>query len=208
MKNYRLEDIQAEICDEDVSAAITEAKLGVSLSAEELKTIYTSACTHARARIASRTRVQDVMTRFVLAVNKFDNINRAVELISGKNVSGLPVVDKENRVVGIISEADIVSMIAMSEKGDSNMSRSFLDILRHPFGEHVPERKMGHIVGDVMTSPARTIHPEAEMSEAVRIMDQYRIRRLPVVDKDQRLVGLITRADIVRVMGERLTKCR
>jgi CBS domain-containing protein len=147
------------------------------------------------------------MTRFVLSVNKFDDINRAVEIISGKNVSGLPVVDRENRVVGIISEADLVSMIAMSEKADRKKSRTFADMLRHPFGEHVPERKMGHIVGDVMTSPARTIHPEAEMSEAVRVMDQYRIRRLPVVDKDQRLVGLITRADIVRVMGEKLTRC-
>ncbi len=204
MDNNNPEDIHNEICDEDVKAAVRESKLDLNLSAEALKRIYSLASRHARTRVASRTHVQDVMTRDVLAVNKFDDINHAVKLLSGKNVSGLPVVDRENRVVGIISEADIVSMVAMSDKGSKRRGRTFKDLLNGLFGGHVLERKMGDIVGDVMTSPAITIYPDTEISEAVRIMDQYRIRRLPVVDEGQKLLGLISRSDIVRAMGERL----
>jgi len=204
MDNKNAEDIQNDICDEDVVAAIRESKFDLNLSAEALKKIYSLARRHARARVASRMHVQDVMTRDVLAVNKFDDINHAVNILSGKNVSGLPVVDRENRVVGIISEADIVSMVAISEKKSKRRGRTFRNLLDGLFGGHVLERKMGDIVGDVMTSPAITIYPDAEISEAVRIMDQYRIRRLPVVDGGQKLLGLISRSDIVRTMGEKL----
>ncbi|MEJ2697802.1 MAG: CBS domain-containing protein [Candidatus Sulfobium sp.] len=204
MENQGAQDIRDEITDEDVLAALKESKLDLNLSAEALRKIYDAACRHARSRTASRTVVRDVMTRDVLAVSKFDEVDRAVKTLSEKNVSGLPVVDRENRVVGVISEADIVSRVAAvgpRKKGGGFRPR---DVWTFLFGEPVPDRKMGHIVGDVMTSPAVTIQPGAEISEAVRLMDRYRIRRLAVVDSKQRLIGLISRSDIVRTMGEKL----
>jgi CBS domain-containing protein len=57
-----------------------------------------------------------------------------------------------------------------------------------------------------MTSPAITVYPDTEISEAVRLMDGRRVRRLPVVDKDQRLIGLISRSDIVKAMGKKLSE--
>ncbi|MBP1746569.1 MAG: domain containing rane protein, partial [Deltaproteobacteria bacterium] len=65
---------------------------------------------------------------------------------------------------------------------------------------------MGHLVGDIMTSPAVTVFPDSEISEAVRLMDSRRIRRLLVVDKDERLIGLISRSDIVKAMGRKLSE--
>ncbi|MEW6107823.1 MAG: CBS domain-containing protein [Nitrospirota bacterium] len=198
MDIYDLECSQNEICDEDVSAAIKELKLNLSLSADNLQKIYAVACRHAQARYASAMRVRDAMTRDVISVSKFDDISRAVKLLAEKNISGLPVVDRENRVVGIISEADVVSMVG------SRRAHTFKELLRSVVGHPLPERKMGHIVGDIMTSPAISVYPDAEISEAVRLMDGRRIRRLPVVDKDQRLVGLISRSDIIKAMGKKL----
>jgi CBS-domain-containing membrane protein len=202
MDTYDLESAQNEICDEDVAAAIKDLKLGLSLSAEDLQRIYAGALRHAQARCASAMRVRDAMTRDVLSVNKFDGINHAVKLLSEKNISGLPVVDRENRVVGIISEADVVSMVG------SRRAHTFKEILRSIVGHPLPERKMGHLVGDIMTAPAVTVYIDTEISEAVRLMDGRRIRRLPVVDKDQRLVGLISRSDIVKAMGRKLSENR
>jgi CBS domain-containing protein len=195
MENIKPEDVQNEICDEDVAAALRELKLSLNLSADDLKKILSSACRHARSRSASGTRVRDAMTRNVIAISKFDEISRAVKIMAEKGVSGLPVVDRENKVVGIISEADVVSMVGDKRKN------TFRLLLKHLMGEPLPERKIGDFVGDIMTSPAVTIQPDADLSDAVGIMDEYRIRRLAVVDKDQRLLGLISRADIVRTIG-------
>lgn len=195
-----LECSQNEICDDDVSAAIKELKLGLTVTADQLQKIYSVACRHAQARLASAMRVRDAMTRDVMSVSKYDDISNAVKLLAGKNISGLPVVDRENRVVGIISEADVVSMVG------SRRAHTFKEILRSIVGHPLPERKMGHLVGDIMTSPVVTTNAEAEISESVRLMDSYRIRRLPVVDKDQRLVGIISRSDIVKAMGRKLVE--
>ncbi|HXX56569.1 MAG TPA: CBS domain-containing protein [Thermodesulfovibrionales bacterium] len=199
VESYELESIQNEICDEDVAAAVRDLKLGVTLTAEDLQKIYAVALRHAQARCASSMRVRDAMTRDVLSVSKFDDISLAVKLLSEKNISGLPVVDRESRVVGIISEADVVSMVG------SRRAHTFKEILRSIVGHPLPERKMGHLVGDIMTSPAITVYLDTEISEAVRIMDGRRIRRLPVVDKYERLIGLISRSDIVKAMGKKLS---
>ncbi|OGW32031.1 MAG: hypothetical protein A2X59_05585 [Nitrospirae bacterium GWC2_42_7] len=145
-------------------------------------------------------RVMDAMTRDIIAVGKFEDINNAVKLLAEKNISGLPVVDKDNKVVGIISEADVVSMVG------SRRAHTFKEILGSIVGYPLPERKKGHIVGDIMTSPAVTVYPDAEISEAVRLMDAHRIRRLIVVDNDQRLVGLLSRSDIVKAMGRKIAE--
>ncbi|MCX5716981.1 MAG: CBS domain-containing protein [Nitrospirae bacterium] len=197
--NNNLEIMKDDICDQDVASAIKDMKLNLNLSAEVLGKIYSCACRHARARAASATCVRAAMSRNVLSVNKFEDITRAVNILAENNISGLPVVDRENHVVGIISEADVVSMVG------SRRPHTFKDLLRHVLGHPIPERKMGHIVGDIMTSPVVTIHPDTEISEAVRLMDERKVRRLPVVDKEQRLIGLISRSDIVKTMGERLS---
>lgn len=199
MDKHELESSQNVICDVDVAAAIKELKLNVALSVEELQKIYTIAFRHAQARCASAMCVRDAMTRNVLSLNKFDDIGNAVKLLAEKNISGLPVVDRENRVVGVISEADVVSMVG------SRRAHTFKEILRSIVGHPLPERKIGHLVGDIMTSPAITVTLDTEISEAVRLMDGRRIRRLPVVDRDQRLVGLISRSDIVKAMGRKLS---
>ena len=191
-------NILKNICDEDIAAAITELKLNLKLSAEDLRKIYSSTVRHSRVRVSLKLSVRDAMTQDVISVSKFDDIAHVVKLLAEKNISGLPVIDREGHVVGIISEADVVSTVGAIR------SHTFKDLLKHVLGHQAPQRKIGHIVGDIMTSPAVTINDDAEISEAVRLMDERRVRRLPVVDKNQRLVGLISRADIVKTMGPRL----
>ena len=81
---------------------------------------------------------------------------------------------------------------------------TFKDLLKYLLGEPLPARKLGDHVGDIMTSPALTIKPDTNIAEAVRIMDEKKIRRLTVVDDRNMLIGILTRADILKAVIKKL----
>jgi CBS domain-containing protein len=149
---------------------------------------------HLRSTIGLEILVQDVMTRKVITVLKYENVMHVAGILSEQNISGLPVVDKENKLIGIITQADILSMVGVRKE------HTFKDLLKHMFGEPLPERKAGDIVADIMASPAVTIKPQANIAEAAQLMDEKRIRRLPVVDDRNMLLGIISRADILKAV--------
>jgi CBS-domain-containing membrane protein len=184
------------ISDEDLRAALKEIKAYVDITEEDLKTIYAIALRHAKERLSRKILVTDVMTREVIAVKKYDDIHEAARLLSENRISGLPVVDAENIVLGVVTEADILSMTGIKD------GHNFKDILRHILGEPLPERKSGDLVGDIMTSPAVTTRPDVDIKEVARVLDEKRIKRLPVVDEKNKLLGIISRADIVRAIGK------
>jgi CBS domain-containing protein len=149
---------------------------------------------HIRSTIGFEMLVQDVMTGNVITVLKYESIVSVAKILSEKNISGLPVVDRENKVIGIITQADILSVVGVRKE------HTFKDLLKHMLGEPLPERKMGDIVGDIMASSPVVIKPFANIAEAAQIMDEKRIRRLPVVDDNNKLVGIISRADILKAV--------
>jgi len=149
---------------------------------------------HIQSAIGQELLVRDVMTKGVISISKFEPVMHVADILTEKNISGLPVVDKDKKVIGIITQADILSMIGVSR------DHTFKDLLRHMLGETLPERRMGDHVGDIMTSPAHTINPGANIAEAVRIMDEKKIRRLTVTDDSGILIGILTRADILKAV--------
>jgi CBS domain-containing protein len=142
--------------------------------------------------------VGDVMTQNVISISKYESVVSVANILAEKNISGLPVVDKESRVIGIITQADILSMVGVGRE------HTFKDLLKYMLGEPLHERKIGDHVGDIMTAPALTIKPEASIAEAVRIMDEKRIRRLTVVDEQGRLIGILTRADVLKAVIKKM----
>ena len=153
---------------------------------------------HLRSGIGQEMLVRDVMTTNVLSITKYEKVMKVADILTDKNISGLPVVDKENKVLGIITQADILSMIGVSRE------HTFKDLLRYMLGEKLSERRVGDLVGDIMTAPALTIKSDANIADAVRIMDEKRIRRLTVVDKNNTLIGILTRADILKAVISKL----
>ena len=193
----REETMKEEISEEDLRAALREIKTYVDITEEDLRKIYEIALRHAKERLAAAVPVQDVMTRDVVTIGKEADINEAARLLSEDRISGLPVVDDDSHVIGVVSEADILSMTGM-KKG-----HTFKDIVRHLLGEPMPERKEGGIVEDIMSSPAITTTPDTDIAEVARVLDDRRIKRLPVVDEQGRLLGIVSRADIVRAIRKR-----
>jgi len=151
-----------------------------------------------RSTIGFEMLVSDVMTKGVITTQKYENIMNVANILAERNISGLPVVDESKKVLGIVTQADILSMVGVRRE------HTFKDLLKHMLGEPLHERKVGDIVGDIMTNPAVTVNPDANIAEATKIMDEKKIRRLIVVDKGNILLGIISRADILKAVIKKL----
>jgi CBS domain-containing protein len=117
-------------------------------------------------------QVKDVMTTPAITVREDTSLHDVAEVLAAQRVSGLPVVDSDLAVVGVISEADIIR----KEAGQLSEART---------------------AGEAMTAPALTIEPWRPVTEAARAMLREQVNRLPVVS-DGELVGIVARADLVR----------
>jgi CBS-domain-containing membrane protein len=189
-------DTTPELSDQDLREALKELKTYVDITEEDLRKIYAIALKHARRRLGETVLVRDSMTKDVVKVKRDTDLQEAARRLSGLRISGMPVVDEANKVIGVISEADILSLAGVKR------GHTFKDILRHVLGETLPGRKEGNTVGDVMSEPAITTGPDRDIREVAVVLDERRIKRLPVVDGEGKLVGIISREDIVRAMGK------
>lgn len=192
-----MDNNQNDISGEDLRAALREVKTYIDITEEDLRKIYEIALRHAKERLALKILVKDVMTRTVIAIKEDSDINEAARVFSEGNVSGLPVVDNENSVIGVITEADILSAAGMGK------GYTFKDLLRHILGEPTRKKKKGDKVKGIMTTPAITTKPDADIREVAGILDEKKIKRLPVIDDENRLIGIISRADIVRAFNKK-----
>jgi CBS domain-containing protein len=137
--------------------------------------------------------VRDLMTTGVRTVSPETPLKDVAAILAEHGISGLPVCDGEGRVLGVVSEGDIL----FKEQGDRERRGGPLARLVDNSHARGAAKVSARTAGEAMTSPAITITPERPASTAARIMLDHRVNRLPVV-RDGVLVGLVTRADLVR----------
>jgi CBS domain-containing protein len=137
-------------------------------------------------------KIEAVMTTKVITATTATTFRELVELLERNRVSALPVIDQQRRVVGIVSEADLLIKQAYPH-GDSDADT--LEALRHPrrFG-----KAEGTRAGEVMTSKVVTVPLGTPVAAAARLMIRLGIKRLPVVDDQGRLAGIATRGDLLK----------
>ncbi len=183
------------ISEEDLRAARAELKAYVDVTDEDLMKIYVLAVRHSRERHSTMVMVQNVMTEKVISVTPDMSIHEAARLLSTSKITGLPVVDGNNRVIGVISTADIYLPEGAKKENP------FRNLLRRLGGKRGPSQGEERI-GGAMSAPAITTEPDADIKEVAAVLDLHRIKRLPVVDDEGKLLGIISRGDIVRAMGK------
>ncbi|GAA4039251.1 CBS domain-containing protein [Nonomuraea soli] len=149
-----------------------------------------------------RIQVKDVMTTTVAAVNKKAPFHVVAQVLIDRSVSGLPVIDSDDHVVGVVSEADLLCKAEFKERFYGDDYRPPLRArVRHMAGsEHDIYRKsVGHTAGELMSAPAVVATPNDSVVRAARLMDRHGVKRLPVVDAEGRLVGIVSRHDLLKV---------
>jgi sulfide:quinone oxidoreductase len=145
-------------------------------------------------RRARAMRVKDVMTREVTTVRQGTALTAAAETMVAKQVSGVPVVDVEDHLVGILTEADFLS--AMNLRGGV-----VADILETVVRKRRAKKGMGTIVDDIMTRSPIVIGEDDTLEGAVALMDRNKIKRLVVTDGDRRVRGIVSRADLIKLFA-------
>jgi CBS domain-containing protein len=137
-------------------------------------------------------KVGDVMTHEVVTVPPGASLKEAAHLLVEHRISGLPVVDTENHVLGVLSEADVLPKEAAGLQPHTPLA--WLPGL----GAEADRSKLeARLVGEAMTTPAVTIEPQRPVALAATRMIERGVNRLPVVDEG-RLVGIVSRADLMR----------
>jgi CBS domain-containing protein len=136
-------------------------------------------------------RIEDVMTTEVLTADVEMPLKEVAEILTEHRISGLPVVGANGDVVGVVSEADILE----KESGPLEHRHRIM----HAREIDQREAKVrAHTAGTAMTAPAITIGPGRTLVEAARTMTEHHVNRLPVIDDAGALIGIVTRADLVR----------
>jgi len=145
---------------------------------------------------AGGMKVRDVMTVDVVTATPESPLPQVVDDLIVHGISGMPVVDAERRVVGVVSEADVVAKEAY---GPRHRALGILGPLLRGHQNRWVTKAGGLLAGDVMTEPAITARPDDNLHRAAARMVTLSIKRLPVVDGSGRLVGIVSRRDVMRL---------
>ncbi len=144
-----------------------------------------------------RAKVRDVMTTRVVAVKRNATFKDMAALLTEYRVSAFPVLDDEGKVIGVVSEADMLSKEALV----ADMGVQAARLARIPGSPYHDEFAKAAAVtaGDLMTNPPVVVTPDEPVTSAARLMYHGRVKRLPVVGEKGQLIGIVSRADVLSV---------
>src|SRR5690349_2607147 len=143
-------------------------------------------------------QAKDVMVAPVITAKPYFTVQHVAKLLSANHISALPVVDDDNRVVGMVSEGDLVHRAENStERGRSWWLEMFADkdVLA---SRYVKEH--GRQVSDIMTKKVVSASPDTSLKEIALLLERHRIKRVPIVQHDQ-LVGIVSRANLIQALA-------
>lgn len=144
-------------------------------------------------------KVSELMTREVMTIPPEMSVREAARILFERQISGLPVVDEQRKVVGMITEKEIIAMALpryVEQLGDFDY---ILD--EEPFAKKITEADKIK-VKDIMRKEVLCVTEDTPIPEVARLMIAKKARRIPVLDKDKKLVGIIARADIVKKIAK------
>ena len=184
----------ADVSDDDILKAMKEMEGYLDITPGDFKEIYRHAYQHALNRLLRALPAREVMSKEVAAVGMDTPLKDVAEVMARRRISGVPVLDQNNAVVGVISERDFLNAFAPAG------AKSFMEVLATCLAGTgciaVTARKQK--AKEIMTTPPVCVGEETSVSEIGRIFAEKQINRVPVTDRKGKLVGIVSRADIVR----------
>jgi CBS domain-containing protein len=182
-----------DISDKDIYEAMKDIPGYLDVTPQDLKEIYRRAYQHAVERLTRSTKARDVMTKEVISVGPETPLSEVARAMAKRGISGVPVVDDE-MVVGIISQKDFLALVTTGD------ARNLMDVL----AEYIEGRGCAanslraKTAREIMQSPAITVLEDTPVTEIAKIFASKRINRTPVLDGQGRMVGIVSRDDLVK----------
>jgi CBS domain-containing protein len=141
-----------------------------------------------------KVTVRDVMSIEVVAVRRGASFKEMAASLRQYRISAFPVIDDDGKVIGVVSEADLLAREALAD-GQTGLPGAVTGLLHHR--QHAKAEAL--TAGDLMTHPAVTVKPEDAVEHAARMMYTLQVKRLPVVDAGGHLIGIVSRSDVLAV---------
>jgi CBS-domain-containing membrane protein len=194
MANQPTNSCIPDISDEDIIKAMKDIHGYLDITPRDFKEVYLFAYRHAIERLTHTVTAGDIMTRAVIWVEKDTPLEDVADKLSLHLISGVPVVDSDKKVVGVISEKDFFAGMGGQKEG------TFMGVVAQCLKNKgcIALSMRTQKVQDIMTSPAITVSENTPVFEIAKIFTEKKINRLPVVGEGNRLTGMVTRSDIVR----------
>jgi len=176
--------------DDDLKGALQEMNTYIDVSIEDLSNIYAHAMMLAQKRHLGDMICQDIMTHQVITVEFGDSLQDAWALMQTHKIKSLPVINRVRRIIGIITVGDFKKE-ALQHRGES-MEERLKTLIKPTPG--ISSDKV-EVVGQLMTTPVMTLQEDAYVSEALFIFAEYGISHIPILNYEQRLIGMLSRTD-------------
>lgn len=182
-----------DISDVDVMKAMRSIQGYIDITPADFKEVFRVAYALAQDRMMQAFKAADVMTSPVHVVRADKDLMATATLLAEKGISGVPVVDDSEKVIGVISEKDFL------RKMGAGKSDSFMQVIAHCLKNKgcVATPMLNRSAGDIMTKPAITAKPEVTIGDISVLLMEKNINRLPVVADNGKAVGIVTRSDLV-----------
>ena len=197
IKNKRNKDINipipVDLSDEDIYDAMKRISGYLDITLGDFKEIYGLAFQHAANRLTQAVKAADIMNPDVVHVKPETPLKEVAEIMGRHSISGVPVVDEGRKVVGVISEKDFLSRMGMQK------NITFMGVVaKCLLGDGCMAVDIrGKSAGDIMTAPAITVYEDAPIMEIDSLMLKHRANRIPVLDQKDKLIGIVTRTDLL-----------
>ncbi|MFZ5448483.1 MAG: CBS domain-containing protein [Thermodesulfobacteriota bacterium] len=192
-----------ELKDEDIYEAMRAIPGYLDITPGDFKELYGLAYRHALERLSRAITAAEIMTKDVVVVNPDTPVAEVAQAMGERGVSGVPVVDAEGKVMGMISEKDFLSHMGVTEP--KNFMSLVAACLKSKGCVALPIKKA--LARDIMSSPAITVLPDTPVRTIAATMTARGINRVAVINPEGRLVGLVSRGDIVTAARSRGLSC-
>lgn len=178
--------------DEDIIKALEKMGSYVDVTVDDFMKLYNIVFELMMNRFLKEVKVRDLMNPQVIYTSPEEDIKEVIIKMAEAGISGLPVVE-DGKVIGVISERDILSGLNLKPAGGTLL----LLLLFMKQGEEIISKLLEKKVKDLMTSPAIVLSEEAPIEQAILLMRTKGLNRIPVINGHHRLVGIITREDLI-----------
>jgi CBS domain-containing protein len=182
------------ISDADILDAMKEIPGYLDITTSDFKELYAHSYRHALDRLINSVRAKDIMTGNVITVEPATPLQEVAERMAAAAVSGIPVVDRDGKVQGIISERDFLNRMGAK----NGLFMSVVATCLTGKGCAALDIRKG-VAKDIMSGPVITVSESASVAEVAALMTRHGVNRLPVLDESgKKLLGILTRGDLVR----------
>lgn len=190
-----------ELQADDFQNALRDMDTYIDVSVEDLMRIGQLAQQHAKMRTAEQVRVENVMTTKVITVTPATSLQDAARILLDNRISGLPVVDDQGLLLGIVTEADFLCAMGIPcHHPAHNLWQTLESMFVHP-----PQlTNMPRTIADIMKKNVITVSETQSLHDAVELMKKHHIKRLIVASPDNQVRGILTRSNLVKILLQKI----